>query len=152
MQRIYKIFSQRQNFDYNRRPGRCKSAIMFSLRYSKILFAVLYCRLSCAFTFPHRSIFGSVVQSYQICQYKHATTLVMRDASCAYWFKTGDRVKVVENVMKAGQNLKGKFGSVTEVRIRRKKISCLVACQCVLYSCWCSLPKSIFMHEDMGKV
>jgi hypothetical protein len=40
--------------------------------------------------------------------------LTMRDASCAYWFNVGDSVRVVDDVMKAGANLNGRTGTITE--------------------------------------
>lgn len=36
----------------------------------------------------------------------------MKDNSAAYWFTTGDIVKVVDDVVKAGYNLKGRHGKV----------------------------------------
>eukprot|EP00521_Asterionellopsis_glacialis_P005031 CAMPEP_0195265606 /NCGR_PEP_ID=MMETSP0706-20130129/11526_1 /TAXON_ID=33640 /ORGANISM="Asterionellopsis glacialis, Strain CCMP134" /LENGTH=144 /DNA_ID=CAMNT_0040320061 /DNA_START=253 /DNA_END=687 /DNA_ORIENTATION=+ len=38
----------------------------------------------------------------------------MRDRSSAYWFKVGDAVRVVEDVSKAGTNLRGRAGIVTK--------------------------------------
>lgn len=38
----------------------------------------------------------------------------MRDASASYWFQVGDRVEVVEDVLKAGVNLRGSCGTVKE--------------------------------------
>jgi len=38
----------------------------------------------------------------------------MRDASSAYWFKVGDKVTVTSSVMKAGVDLRGRDGIVTE--------------------------------------
>ena len=38
----------------------------------------------------------------------------MRDASASYWFKVGDTVKVVEDVMKAGSSLRNRRGTVVE--------------------------------------
>jgi hypothetical protein len=38
----------------------------------------------------------------------------MRDHSASYWFSPGDRVEVVEDVTKAGCNLKGRVGVVIE--------------------------------------
>jgi hypothetical protein len=43
-----------------------------------------------------------------------AATLVMRDASASYWFSVGDKVRVVEDVPKAGFNLRGRVGVVVE--------------------------------------
>ena len=40
--------------------------------------------------------------------------LVMRDASASYWFTVGNTVRVVEDVDKAGVNLKGRTGKVVE--------------------------------------
>lgn len=36
----------------------------------------------------------------------------MRDASCAYWFNVGDKVKVTSSVIKAGIDLRGRIGQV----------------------------------------
>jgi len=38
----------------------------------------------------------------------------MRDASASYWFQVGDSVEVVEDVLKAGVNLRGRCGTVKE--------------------------------------
>lgn len=38
----------------------------------------------------------------------------MRDASASYWFQVGDRVRVVEDVIKDRKNLRGKQGRVVE--------------------------------------
>ncbi len=38
----------------------------------------------------------------------------MRDASSAYWFTVGDKVTVTSSVMKAGVDLRGRVGTVTE--------------------------------------
>jgi len=40
--------------------------------------------------------------------------LHMRDASCAYWFNVGDKVKVTSSVTKAGVDLKGRVGDVIQ--------------------------------------
>lgn len=40
------------------------------------------------------------------------TTISMRDRSSSYWFSPGDRVEVIEDVTKAGYNLKGRVGVV----------------------------------------
>ena len=40
--------------------------------------------------------------------------LVMRDISASYWFKAGDSVRVIEDVTRAGQSLKGMVGKVIE--------------------------------------
>jgi len=40
--------------------------------------------------------------------------LVMRDASASYWFRVGDSVRVVDDVLKAGSNLNGRIGTVVE--------------------------------------
>jgi hypothetical protein len=42
------------------------------------------------------------------------TTLMMRDMSASYWFNVGDQVKVVDDVLRAGSNLKGMYGVVVE--------------------------------------
>ena len=42
------------------------------------------------------------------------TFVTMRDTSGAYWFSTGDSVRVVNDVMKAGASLKGRVGTVVE--------------------------------------
>lgn len=42
----------------------------------------------------------------------------MRDASSANVFKVGDRVKVVDDVTKAGINLKGRVGTVKETWVK----------------------------------
>lgn len=38
----------------------------------------------------------------------------MRDRSSSYWFSVGDRVRVVDDVLKGPQNLKGRIGKVVE--------------------------------------
>lgn len=38
----------------------------------------------------------------------------MRDASASYWFRVGDRVRVVDDVPKAGANLRHRIGTVVE--------------------------------------
>ena len=38
----------------------------------------------------------------------------MRDVSASYWFKVGDQVKVVDDVMKAGSSLRNRQGTVLE--------------------------------------
>lgn len=38
----------------------------------------------------------------------------MRDASASYWFRVGDSVRVVDDVMKAGYNLRNRVGVVVE--------------------------------------
>uniref|UniRef100_A0A7S1BT48 Uncharacterized protein n=1 Tax=Corethron hystrix TaxID=216773 RepID=A0A7S1BT48_9STRA len=40
--------------------------------------------------------------------------LYMKDSSCAYWFNVGDKVTVQSSVEKAGIELKGRTGVVTE--------------------------------------
>mmetsp|Transcript_24491 Transcript_24491/g.27903 ORF Transcript_24491/g.27903 Transcript_24491/m.27903 type:complete len:150 (+) Transcript_24491:79-528(+) len=40
--------------------------------------------------------------------------ITMRDRSSSYWFSTGDRVKVVNDVMKNGSSLNGRAGIVIE--------------------------------------
>jgi len=40
--------------------------------------------------------------------------LVMRDASASYWFRVGDSVRVVDDILKAGSNLKDRIGTVVE--------------------------------------
>lgn len=40
--------------------------------------------------------------------------VTMRDASSAYWFSTGDSVRVVDDVVKAGASLKARVGTVVE--------------------------------------
>jgi hypothetical protein len=40
--------------------------------------------------------------------------LQMKDASCSYWFHVGDAVQVATSVEKAGVDLKGRVGTVTE--------------------------------------
>jgi len=40
--------------------------------------------------------------------------MTMRDLSASYWFKAGDRVEVVEDVLKAGISLRGRVGTVVE--------------------------------------
>ena len=42
------------------------------------------------------------------------STISMRDRSSSYWFSPGDRVEVMEEVIKAGCNLKGRVGIVAE--------------------------------------
>ena len=45
---------------------------------------------------------------------KRTRTMVqMKDASCAYWFQVGDKVKVSSSVIKGGVDLKGRLGVVT---------------------------------------
>lgn len=46
--------------------------------------------------------------------HRSTTLLQMRDASSAYWFNVNDRVRVVDNVIKAGHSLKGREGTVKE--------------------------------------
>jgi hypothetical protein len=41
-------------------------------------------------------------------------TLSMRDVSASYWFQVGDSVKVVDDVTKAGINLRHRIGTVLE--------------------------------------
>ena len=38
----------------------------------------------------------------------------MRDASASYWFQRGNSVRVIEDVEKAGHNLKHRVGKVVE--------------------------------------
>ena len=38
----------------------------------------------------------------------------MRDASCAYWFNVGDKVKVTSSVIKAGVDLQGRVGDASK--------------------------------------
>ena len=38
----------------------------------------------------------------------------MKDSSCSYWFQVGDTVQVSTTVRKAGVDLKGRIGKVTE--------------------------------------
>jgi hypothetical protein len=38
----------------------------------------------------------------------------MRDASASYWFRIGDAVRVVDDVVKAGENLRERQGVVVE--------------------------------------
>ena len=38
----------------------------------------------------------------------------MRDRSCSYWFSVGDRVRVVDDVLKGPKNLNGRIGKVVE--------------------------------------
>lgn len=38
--------------------------------------------------------------------------MTMRDASASYWFQVGDRVRVVDDVPKAGINLRNRVGNV----------------------------------------
>jgi len=46
---------------------------------------------------------------------KFSGLLKMRDSSCAYWFKVGDFVRVVEDVYKGGNiNLRDRIGKVIE--------------------------------------
>ena len=47
---------------------------------------------------------------------KSAHWMQMRDTSASYWFQVGDRVRVVEDVLKAGVNLRGRCGRVLETR------------------------------------
>ena len=47
-------------------------------------------------------------------RYLVSRSFLMRDASSAYWFKVGDTVRVVDDVQKAGRNLKGSMGKVIE--------------------------------------
>lgn len=42
------------------------------------------------------------------------STISMRDRSSSYWFSPGDRVEVIEEVTKAGYNLRGRVGVVAE--------------------------------------
>jgi len=43
---------------------------------------------------------------------RNRCALKMRDASCAYWFNVGDKVKVTSSVIKAGIDLRGRIGQV----------------------------------------
>lgn len=43
-----------------------------------------------------------------------AATIAMRDVSASYWFSVGDSVKVVDDVTKAGINLRHRVGKVVE--------------------------------------
>jgi len=45
---------------------------------------------------------------------KRGQTLQMKDASCAYWFNVGDKVKVTSSVIKAGVDLQGRVGDVIQ--------------------------------------
>jgi len=66
---------------------------------------------------PSRFAFGNVREMRRVKNQRKSfsrCTLQMRDASSANWFKVGDRVRVVEDVEKAGVNLKGKVGCVVE--------------------------------------
>ena len=38
----------------------------------------------------------------------------MRDHSASYWFTAGQTVQVIDNITKAGQNLRGRVGVVQE--------------------------------------
>lgn len=42
------------------------------------------------------------------------STIAMRDVSASYWFNVGDAVRVVDDVIKANMNLKGRCGVVRE--------------------------------------
>lgn len=56
-----------------------------------------------------------LLRSYRCATGTHSNGLwLMRDASASYWFQVGDHVRVVEDVIKAGHNLKGKQGQVVE--------------------------------------
>lgn len=41
-----------------------------------------------------------------------ASSMTMRDASASYWFREGDHVRVVDDVPKAGVNLRNRVGKV----------------------------------------
>ena len=45
---------------------------------------------------------------------KERSLITIRDHSASYWFSPGDRIEVVEDVTKAGCNLKGMVGVVIE--------------------------------------
>jgi hypothetical protein len=77
---------------------------------------------SCTFAFSFvatRSKFGSIRPNHGrvknvSMRRKALSTLTMRDHSASYWFSPGDRVEVMEDVTKAGVNLKGRTGIVVE--------------------------------------
>uniref|UniRef100_A0A7S4MK47 Uncharacterized protein n=1 Tax=Odontella aurita TaxID=265563 RepID=A0A7S4MK47_9STRA len=88
-----------------------------SLAYLMLLFTYVYA--SCAFVFSsQRNAIAKRGQAelltMKTARVKVSSSLLMRDASSAYWFKVGDTVEVVEDVLKAGINLKGRVGTVTE--------------------------------------
>ena len=43
-----------------------------------------------------------------------SSSMLMRDASSAYWFKAGDKVQVISSVFKSGNDLAGREGIVIE--------------------------------------
>ena len=45
---------------------------------------------------------------------KTKSFMYMRDVSASYWFKAGDQVKVIDDVMKAGASLRNRQGTVVE--------------------------------------
>ena len=57
---------------------------------------------------------SSVSSRKIIRKYSTRSTLTMKDKSSAYWFQTGDSVRVLDVVFKAGTSLKGRSGIVVE--------------------------------------
>jgi hypothetical protein len=91
------------------------------------LFRIYCCSICCAaFAFTARrplwrnassfSVFaGTQSESKSIgATGKYLNTLTMRDLSASYWFKVGQKVRVVDDVYKAGANLRDRQGTVVE--------------------------------------
>ena len=65
---------------------------------------------------PSYSKLASNQRSYTISLIRRRTRsiITMRDHSSSYWFSPGDNVEVIEDVFKAGYNLRGRVGVVTQ--------------------------------------
>lgn len=91
------------------------------LKVLTLLVCSAYCCHSLVFTAPtkHRvavvstsTYFG--LGNHEKRQHNSPEIITMRDASSAYWFSMNDSVRVVNDVRKAGVNLKGRIGTVVE--------------------------------------
>uniref|UniRef100_A0A7S2UIX4 Uncharacterized protein n=1 Tax=Attheya septentrionalis TaxID=420275 RepID=A0A7S2UIX4_9STRA len=56
----------------------------------------------------------STWDSSKLCSNRRGSSMQMRDRSSSYWFNVGESVRVVDDVMKAGSNLKGREGVVIQ--------------------------------------
>lgn len=94
----------------------------FNIRALLALFFIVECCKTLAFTSlttRQRGLGGSTrhdsfSNSRKRRHYRTHSTLSMKDKSSAYWFKMGDSVRVIDNVIKAGASLKGRQGRVVE--------------------------------------
>jgi hypothetical protein len=70
-----------------------------------------------SFAFTSRSTFvgsGKERLLYYTSSRQQSFGLTMRDRSASYWFQVGDTVKVVDDVVKAGSNLRERQGVVVQ--------------------------------------